>query len=162
MYGNIQYAFDSKNEPVFCGIDVTRALGYENGDQAIRAHVHEKYCVTIAFQMSQSSVTELQSNETAKESNKIIFGKGIWICESGLYALLTRSKMPCAVAFQEWFFETVLPGLRPTGTNTIRTPSVLREPKNATNTKKKEKKDLSISFIWKITCRLIKLGFLLI
>ena len=40
MYGNIQYAFDS--EPVFCGIDVTRALGYEHGDQAICAHVHEK------------------------------------------------------------------------------------------------------------------------
>ena len=50
QFGNIQYAYDSDKEPVFRALDVTRALGYENSDQAIRAHVDVKYCVSVAYE----------------------------------------------------------------------------------------------------------------
>ena len=123
-YGNIKFAYDLDKEPVFRAVDVTRALGYEDSDQAIRTYVEEKYCIAVAY--TKSSITELKPVIlTEHQSNEyVLFGKGTWIRESGLYALLTRSKMPYARVFQAWLFEDVLPTLRRTGTYTMATPTL--------------------------------------
>jgi prophage antirepressor-like protein len=45
-------------------------------------------------------------------------GKGrpaLYVCESGVYRLILRSKAPIALEFQDWLTEEVLPKLRASG-----------------------------------------------
>ncbi len=85
-------------EPLFCASDVCKALGYGNPSEALRKH-----CV-------EGGITK-RDTPTSSGVQPMTY-----INEPNLYRLITRSKMPHAVKFQDWVFEEVLPTIRKTGT----------------------------------------------
>lgn len=84
-------------EPLFCASDVCKALGYGNPSEALRKH-----CV-------EGGITK-RDTPTSSGVQPMTY-----INEPNLYRLITRSKMPHAVKFQDWVFEEVLPTIRKTG-----------------------------------------------
>lgn len=98
-----QYTFGEKhtvrvmqrdNEPWFVATDVCAALDYKNTSDAIATHLDadERYS---------------QSLERG--------GSLVLISESGLYALVLRSRKPEARKFAKWVTSEVLPSIRKTG-----------------------------------------------
>ena len=84
-------------EPWFVATDVCTALEYLNPSKAIADHVDE----------------DDRSNETLDRSR--MGKKAIIISESGLYALVFRSKKQEAKKFAKWVTSVVLPSIRKTG-----------------------------------------------
>lgn len=84
-------------EPWFVGKDVASALGYGNTNDALAKHVKNSHKNTLAIR------------DGIGNPNKII------IDEAGVYALIMRSKLPQAEAFQEWVTSEVLPTIRKQG-----------------------------------------------
>lgn len=82
-------------EPMFCLIDVARALGYSNPSKAVIDH-----CKGVSI-LETPTIGGMQS---------IKFGK-----ESEVYRLTMKSKTPNAEQFQDWVCEEVLPTIRKTG-----------------------------------------------
>lgn len=98
QFGEIRTAVGVNNEPLFCAIDVCKALGYSNGRDAISKHVQEDdvaKCDTI------DSIGRKQNTS--------------FINESGLYSLIFGSKMEDAKKFKQWVTSEVLPAIRKTG-----------------------------------------------
>ena len=66
---------DEQGEPLFCGKDVARALGYKNPEKALRVHIEDD----------------------DKVVNKMVTTYGIkpttFVNESGLYSLILSSKL---------------------------------------------------------------------
>ncbi len=87
---------ESNNEVWFCAKDVCFLLGLSNSSQALsRLDDYERG----SFEMS----TFGGNQQTA------------FVSESGLYALILRSKKPDAKAFRKWITSEVLPTIRRTG-----------------------------------------------
>ncbi len=102
-----------EGEPWFRGAEAATALGYQNPQRAIRTHVDDE---------DKTSLHNLKVTETPSLSrgNELA---AVCISESGLYALITRSKLPCAKAFQRWVLKGVLPTIRCTGSYTAAPPA---------------------------------------
>lgn len=85
------------NEPWFVGIDVAKSLGYANPKNAVPKHVSEedKLGTKIEYAGQRREVTVIN--------------------ESGLYALIFRSKLDSAKRFKHWVTAEVLPSIRKTG-----------------------------------------------
>ena len=87
----------------FVGIDVSKAAGYNDDDnarRAVRTHVQGKYRMRLGD----------AQNIMRKEVNIDFHNKDIVLLkEQGLYCFLLRCKKPKAEPFMEWFAETVLP-----------------------------------------------------
>lgn len=88
--------------PLFVAVDVAKALGYKNTDDAIRRHCKRK-------------------TTPAKH------GGGFYsvIPESDLYRLVFRSKLEAAEKFTDWVVEEVLPAIRKTGKYELPQPDTL-------------------------------------
>ena len=93
---------DASGELLFCASDVTTALGYTNGRDAIAKHVDE--------------------GDVAKRDTPIPnqFGTMVnqqvsYVTESGLYSLIFGSKQERAKEFKRWVTSEVLPSIRKTG-----------------------------------------------
>ena len=85
-------------EPLFNASDVCKALGYSNNRDAL-----SKHCVPEGVAKRDTPTSSgVQSMAYVNEPN--------------LYRLITRSKIPSAVKFQDWVFGEVLPTIRKTGT----------------------------------------------
>lgn len=82
------------NEPMFCLIDVCRALEIKNATD-------------VAKRLDEDELTRLNLGGRAGESN--------FITESGLYAVIVRSDKPNAKKFRKWVTSEVLPTIRKTG-----------------------------------------------
>jgi prophage antirepressor-like protein len=105
----IPFAFDDalvralwvENDPWFVLVDVCRVLGIANSrDAASRLDDDEKADVGI----------------TDTSSNGVEQGRSVTVVsESGLYALIFRSRKPEAVRFRKWVTSEVIPSLRKTG-----------------------------------------------
>lgn len=80
-------------EPMFCLIDVCRALGMSNPTM-------------VAQRLDEDERTKLDLGR-AGETN--------FITESGLYAVILRSDKPNAKKFRKWVTGEVLPSIRKTG-----------------------------------------------
>lgn len=80
--------------PWFIAADVAKAMGYSNPSKALRDHV----------------APDDRSNVSLDRGGSL----GV-INESGLYALILRSKKAEAQAFQHWVTSTVLPGINRRG-----------------------------------------------
>jgi prophage antirepressor-like protein len=95
----------------FKGGDVAAALGYRKARNAIDRHVDEedKTCLCALRTVSNGE----SDGDTGDLDDATIF-----INESGLYALVLRSKLPCAKAFTRWVTSEVLPDIRRTGAYT--------------------------------------------
>ena len=83
---------------MFCGTDIARALGYKDTINAIKQH-----CRSVVKQ----SIPHPQSKTKTLEVN--------FINEGDLYRLVANSKLPSAIKFESWIFDTVLPTIRKTG-----------------------------------------------
>ncbi len=97
-FGEVRTALDDEGTILFCATDVAKALGYTNPTKAIRDHC-TKDGGTI-----RSVIDNLGRNQDTK-----------FIYEPNVYRLIAKSKLPIALAFEKWIFETVLPSLRKDG-----------------------------------------------
>jgi prophage antirepressor-like protein len=97
MFGEIRVVINEKSEPMFCGIDVAKALGYKEPKQAITT-----YC------KSGELVYQPHANGIGGTNVK-------FIKEPDVYRLVMRSELPSAEKFQDWVCEDVLPSIRKHG-----------------------------------------------
>jgi anti-repressor protein len=100
QFGEIRTA-GTADEPLFCAADVTRALGYTNGRDAISKHCDE--------------------GDVAKRDTPTSSGiqTMTFVNESGLYSLIFGSKLASARQFKQWVTSEVLPSIRRTGSYSI-------------------------------------------
>lgn len=96
MFGTIRIEGTEK-EPLFCAVDVCRALGYVRPQNAVAAHVDE------GDALKRGTLTEGGRQEMT------------FVNESGLYALIFGSKLPQAKEFKRWVTKEVLPSIRKDG-----------------------------------------------
>lgn len=82
------------NQPWFVANDICNALGYSNTSKAIGDHLDE----------------DERYNESLERGGNLLL-----INESGLYALVLRSRKPEARKFAKWVTREVLPSIRQTG-----------------------------------------------
>lgn len=88
---------DPDGTPWLCAPDLTKALGYNNGPDAVSKHCNAK---GIAKRYTPTAGgTQLLT----------------WLSEANMYRLVMRSKLPEAEQFQDWVVEVVLPTIRRTG-----------------------------------------------
>ena len=92
-------------EPLFCAADLCRALGYNNGRDAISRHCDEGDVV----KRDTPTTSGVQSMS--------------FVNESGLYALIFGSKLESAKAFKKWVTSEVLPSIRKTGSYSVKNMS---------------------------------------
>ena len=93
IFGQIRMSMVD-DEPMFCLIDVCRALEIKNATD-------------VAKRLDEDELTRLNLGGRAGESN--------FITESGLYAVIVRSDKPNARKFRKWVTSEVLPTIRKTG-----------------------------------------------
>jgi prophage antirepressor-like protein len=93
----------------FYGIDVCKALGYENSRKAIADHIDDDDKTTASVRYSKTDPTPTL------------------ISESGMYSLIMSSKLPSAKKFKHWVTSEVLPSIRKTGSYSIVSADQQRE-----------------------------------
>ncbi len=102
---------DARGELLFCANDVTDALGYSNGRDAIARHVDKSDVV----KHDMGVVTGKKANGT--DAFQLV--STTFINESGMYALIFGSKQDRAKEFKHWVTSEVLPSIRKTGSYSI-------------------------------------------
>ena len=96
------------DEPWFRGAEAATALGCKNPQLAIRTRVDDEDKTTLHNLGGCENLTLTNPNE----------GADVCISESGLYALIMRSKLPAAKLFKRWVLKEALPTIRRTGSYT--------------------------------------------
>lgn len=82
------------NEPMFCLMDICKALGMKNSTM-------------VASRLEDDEVTKFDLGSKRGETN--------FVTESGLYAVILRSDKPNAKKFRKWVTGEVLPSIRKNG-----------------------------------------------
>lgn len=98
QFGEIRTAKSETDEPLFCAVDVCKALGYANNRKAIQDHTEE------------DDVTKRDTIDSMGRTQITTF-----VTESGLYSLIFGSKLETAKQFKKWVTSEVLPTIRKTG-----------------------------------------------
>lgn len=109
-FGSVRIIEDASGELLFCANDVTNALGYANGRDAVLRHVDEGDVAKRYTAIPNQYGTSVMQSVT-------------YITESGLYALIFGSKQERAKKFKHWVTSEVLPSIRKTGKYSISEPS---------------------------------------
>jgi len=104
LFGGIR-AIIKDGSPWFIAVDVCRCLDHSNPRKAISHLKENQVSVTIGY------------TKGGKRQMNII-------SESGLYALIFKSRKPEALEFQDWVCEEVLPSIRKTGGYSISADSM--------------------------------------
>lgn len=101
-----------EGEAWFVASDVCAALDYKNTSDAIATHLDDDERMTIAAGDTQSndSSQSLESKRARGGARNLVI-----VNESGLYALVLRSRKPEARKFAKWVTSEVLPQIRKTG-----------------------------------------------
>lgn len=96
QFGAVRTA-GTAQEPIFCAVDICRALGYINGRDAISRHCDE--------------------GDVVKHDTPTVSGVQpmTFVTESGLYSLIFGSKLESAKEFKHWVTSEVLPSIRKHG-----------------------------------------------
>lgn len=102
-FGKIR-TVEKNGEPLFCLIDIAKALKYTYPVDAVRYNCKE---------------VEFISTPTAGGMQKMKYGS-----ERQVYRLVIRSKAPNAEKFQDWICDEVLPSIRKTGGYIATTPDM--------------------------------------
>lgn len=92
----------------FKGTDIASFLGYKYPKDAIRDNIKPKW--KKFWQELKGALSTLSLKTPSNWQPHSIF-----ISEPGLYALITRSKLPKVEKFTDWVYEDVLPTLRQEG-----------------------------------------------
>lgn len=87
------------DKPMFVARDVTMALGYKNGPDAVKKHCRHTEKLTIAKRDGQRGGAQFLT----------------FIPEGDVYRLIVRSKLPAAEQFERKVFDEILPQIRKTG-----------------------------------------------
>ena len=98
-FGQLRTFVDLEGKPWIAGVDVARALGFQNPSNAVKAHCK-----------SNRTVKHRMNNRLSNGSCEITL-----IEETNFYRLVVKSTLPSAEKFQDWIVEEVLPSLRETG-----------------------------------------------
>lgn len=112
-------------EPWFVANDICVALGYANSRKAVADHLDDDERMTVTTSDGQNFDSN-QSLESFDKTDTQIVGSSSGgkrggarmmtiINESGLYALVLRSRKPEARKFAKWVTREVLPAIRKTG-----------------------------------------------
>ena len=80
---------------LFCGVDITKALGYGNSNAALSRHCKG---ITKRDTLTNGGIQAL-----------------LFITEGDVYRLIAHSRLPSAERFESWIFDEVLPTIRKTG-----------------------------------------------
>lgn len=96
-FGDIRTS-GTPDEPMFCAVDVCRALGYANGRDAISKHCE------------QDDVAKCDTIDSLGRTQQVSY-----VTESGLYSLIFGSKLESAKQFKKWVTSEVLPTIRKHG-----------------------------------------------
>jgi prophage antirepressor-like protein len=103
----------------FRASDVTSALGYANGSQAVKAHVSPAYTRTFPETGCGSVSAVLCRTENVGNASTGVLTKGFkqptYISEAGVYELVWHSKKQVALRFRDWVVSEVLPEIRKNG-----------------------------------------------
>ena len=100
-FGSIRVCGADTENPLFCAMDLCRALGYSNGRDAVAKHV-------------DSEDVAKRDTLTKGGTQQLTF-----VTESGMYALILGSKLPQARQFKHWVTSEVLPSIRKTGAYSV-------------------------------------------
>lgn len=125
QFGQVRIQVDASNEPLFCLVDIAKALGYSNPAKAVIDHC--------------KGVTILET-PTNGGIQKMKFGK-----EGELYRLILKSNVPMAEAFQSWVCDEVLPSIRKTGSYSMQSQAKQINLKDKLTWVKEVKKLLNLS-----------------
>lgn len=101
--GNI-VAVVYQGKPAFPAVKMAEALGYSNASDALKKH-----CKSL-IKLNYRETRELKIDDLASINHGLQL-----IGESDLYRLIMSSKLPSAVAFQDWIVEEVIPSINATG-----------------------------------------------
>jgi len=114
QFGEVRTA-GTAQEPIFCAADICRALGYNNGRDAISRHCDEGDVVK-------------HDTPTTSGVQTMTF-----VNESGLYSLIFGSKLESAKQFKKWVTSDVLPSIRKHGMYATEATieSILQDPESA-------------------------------
>lgn len=102
---------DASSELLFCANDVTMALGYSNGRDAVAKHVDEGDVAKRDTPIPNQYGTLVNQSVT-------------YITESCVYALIFGSKQERAKDFKRWVTSEVLPSIRKTGQYSVKQPPI--------------------------------------
>lgn len=94
QFGSVRILYEEE-KPLFCGKDVSRALGYSDPTNAMKQH-----CKGV-----------VKRHLPTKGGKQLVN----FLPEGDLYRLICHSKLPVAEAFERWVFDEVLPTLRKDG-----------------------------------------------
>ena len=112
MFGQVRVITDDTSEELlFCANDVTNALGYSNGRDAIAKHVD----TPDVAKRDMGVVTGKKADGT----NAYQVVASTFVNESGVYSLIFGSKQERAKEFKRWVTSEVLPSIRKTGQYSI-------------------------------------------
>ena len=101
-FGEIRICGADTENPLFCAMDLCRALGYSNGRDAVAKHVDED---DVA---KRDTIDKMGGNQLLTYVN-----------ESGMYSLILGSKLPQAKQFKHWVTSEVLPSIRKNGSYSV-------------------------------------------
>ncbi len=106
--GDLRVVFEENGDSWFLAADITRALGYKNGTDAIKDHVDEEDRKPLKYkETSKTLVSKIWEMGTFRDK--------VLVNEAGMYALIFGSKLESAKAFKRWVTGTVLPSIRKNG-----------------------------------------------
>jgi hypothetical protein len=131
-FGQLRTFVDLEGKPWIAGVDVARALGFQNPSNAVKAHCRP-----------HKTIKHRMNNRLSNGSYEITF-----IEESNFYRLVIKSTLPSAEKFQDWVVEDVLPSLRETGKYEIK--EEVSEEEKLEAIKKVTKEDSQVSYLIKL------------
>lgn len=135
-FGQLRTFVDLEGKPWIAGVDVARALGFQNPSNAVKAHC--KPHKTIKHRMN---------NRLSNGNYEITF-----IEESNFYRLVIKSTLPSAEKFQDWVVEEILPSLRETGKYEIKDEiqEEVSEEEKLEAVREAAKEDTYVGFLYKL------------
>ena len=101
QFGEIR-VLGTPNAPLFCAMDLCKALGYSNGRDAVAKHVDD------------DDVAKCDATDSLGRKQQLTY-----VTESGMYSLVIGSKLKTAKQFKKWVTSEVLPSIRKTGSYSI-------------------------------------------
>jgi anti-repressor protein len=101
QFGEIR-VLGTPNAPLFCAMDLCKALGYSNGRDAVAKHVDD------------DDVAKCDATDSMGRKQQLTY-----VTESGMYSLVIGSKLKTAKQFKKWVTSEVLPSIRKTGSYSI-------------------------------------------
>ena len=94
-FGQVRTMFQANGEPLFCAVDIARALGYANPNKAVRDHCKGVNEIVIPSNGGPQRTKFIQEKE--------------------VYRLIMRSNQQAAEQFQDWICGEVIPAIRKSG-----------------------------------------------